>query len=463
MDAVPARSRVSGPLDDPGRSPLLIQVTRGCLAEEIGSGGLEATALRAMLERLASPLAELSSAAQSGRLQHLAILDQDDDIVAAEAALATLCQGARTLIFLGTGGSSLGGQTLAQLNGWNVPGAADVSQKSRPRTRFYDNLDAHTLAGALASLDLGSTRFVVISKSGGTVETLAQMVAVLAAVRQAGLLARAPDLFLAVSDPPVHGRRNALRELCAELKIAVLEHPPAIGGRFSALSIVGLLPAIARGLDVRAIRRGARLVVQDLLDGGLTPEASGFAPAIGAALAVALAETRGVRVNVMLPYADRLQRFGHWYVQLWAESLGKSGRGTTPIACLGPVDQHSQLQLFMDGPREHYITIVTVPAKGLGPVLPDDLARRAGLDVLAGRPVGDLVAAQAAAVGEALMQAGRPVRIIELARLDEAALGGLMMHMMLETILAARLLGIDPFDQPAVELAKRLSRERLAR
>jgi glucose-6-phosphate isomerase len=164
----------------------------------------------------------------------------------------------------------------------------------------------------------------------------------------------------------------------------------------------------------------------------------------------------------MMPYSDRLGRFSHWFAQLWAESLGKGEQGTAAIACLGPVDQHSQLQLFMDGPREHLISIVRAPSAGQGPRIPAELAATAGLDYLAGRTAGDLVAAQAEAVPAALLRAGRPVRTFDLAGLDERSVGALMMHCMLETILAARLMEIDPFDQPAVELAKVITRERVA-
>src|SRR5439155_21818525 len=143
----------------------------------------------------------------------------------------------------------------------------------------------------------------------------------------------------------------------------------------------------------------------------------GVAPAEGAAVAVGLARERGIRCQVMMPYSDRLGRFGAWFAQLWAESLGKNGQGTAPIACLGPVDQHSQLQLFMDGPREHLITFVRAPSAGLGPKISGELAATAGLDYLAGRTAGDLVAAQAEAVPAALSQAGRPVRTFDLARL----------------------------------------------
>jgi glucose-6-phosphate isomerase len=447
-------------VDRSGRR-LLHQDMAGCLEAHIGAAGLSAGENAAWIGRLERPLESLRRAQAEATLPHLGIPTASADIAAAEAAMAALAEGARTIVFLGTGGSSLGGQALAQLGGWNLPGGADAAQMGRPRSRFYDNLDALTLQRALASLDLATTRFVVISKSGGTPETLAQAVAALGAVKAAGLGSRIPRMFLALADPPAASDRlSGLRALAADLSIPVLDHEPGIGGRFSVLTNVGLLPAIARGLDVRALRRGAAAVVEGLL---AAPEPAAFAPAVGAAAAIGLAKARGIRVNVMMPYADRLGRFSEWYVQLWAESLGKGGEGTAPIACLGPLDQHSQLQLFMDGPKEHFITVVRAPTAAGGPVLDAELCGRAGIGFLAGRPLGDLVAAQAQAVPEALRTAGRPVRTIDLDRLDETAFGALLMHMMLETILAARLLGVDAFDQPAVELAKVLTRERLSR
>ncbi|MFL5519803.1 MAG: glucose-6-phosphate isomerase [Gemmatimonadales bacterium] len=436
------------------------QSIAGCLDGAIGSHGLSEAQLARWLGRLAPALARLKEDERSGRLPHLTIAEETADIAEAEAAYARLARGARAVIFFGTGGSSLGGQTLAQLGGWHIPGTADEAQKQRPRTRFYDNLDGHTLNSALHSFDdLGGARFIVISKSGGTPETLVQALAALAAVKEAGLARRIPEMFLGITEPKAEGKPNGLRTLFEQHGIPCLDHHPGIGGRFSVLTNVGLLAAIARGLDARAVRAGAKAVV-DALRAADGPQ--GLAPAEGAAVAVALAREKGIRVQVMMPYSDRLGRFGAWFAQLWAESLGKDGQGTAPIACLGPVDQHSQLQLFMDGPHEHLITVVRAPTAGTGPRIDADLANAAGLGYLADRTAGDLVAAQAEALPEALARAGRPVRTFDLARLDEASLGGLMMHMMLETILAAHLMGVDPFDQPAVELAKVITRERVA-
>jgi glucose-6-phosphate isomerase len=435
------------------------QKIAGCLSGALGEHGLTEAELETWLERVRAPLAELQASYRDRSLPLLRIAEATADLEAAERAYAKLVEGARALVFFGIGGSSLGGQALAQLGGWSIPGTADEAQKARPRTRFYDNLDAHTLGAALAAFDLDTARFVVTSKSGGTPETLVQALAALDAAKRAGLERRIPELFLGITEPEREGKPNGLRQLFEAHGIALLDHHTGIGGRFSVLTNVGLLPALARGLNVRALRAGAQSVIEAMLAAQAPQDC---APALGAALAVAMARERGVRTLVMLPYADRLSRFSHWFVQLWAESLGKNGQGTTPIAGLGPVDQHSQLQLFMDGPREHLITVVRAPTAGEGPRLSTDLADEAGLDYLGGKTVGDLVGAQAVAVPEALGRAGRPVRIFELARLDEANLGALMMHLMLETILAGRLLGVDPFDQPAVELAKVITRERVA-
>jgi glucose-6-phosphate isomerase len=432
----------------------------GCLEAAIGEYGLSRSAHAAWMTRVGPHIEALKDDYRNSRLALLRIAEESSDITEAEAALARLSVGAKTLVFFGTGGSSLGGQTLAQLAGWKIPGVATNGQKSRPRTRYYDNLDGDTLEGVLKTLDLAESRFIVTSKSGGTAETLAQAIATLTAVKAAGLEAQIPKLFLGITEPDKPGKANGLRALFSKFGIPMLEHHTGIGGRFSCLTNVGLMPAIARGLDVRAIRAGAKSVIDALL-AARTPQ--DFAPAVGAATAVALAKEKGIRTLVMMPYADRLGRLAAWFVQLWAESLGKGGEGTTPIGALGPLDQHSQLQLFMDGPHEHYLTILRVASAGAGPRIDAQLAKLAGADMLGGHTIGDVVAAQAHAVPEALARAGRPVRTIDVAKLDEKALGALLMHFMIETILAGRLLGVDPFDQPAVELAKILTKERLAK
>src|SRR5262245_42678886 len=335
----------------------------GCLDTAIGQYGLTAAELSRWLDPLGPAIAALQDDYRARRLPHLPLPEETADLAAAAAALTKLSEGADTIVFFGIGGSSLGGQTLAQLGGWHIPGMATAAQRRRPRTRFYDNLDPVTLEAALGSFELSATRFIVISKSGGTPETLVQALAALGAVKAAGLERRAPELFLGITEPVAPAKSNGLRTLFEAHRIPLLDHHPGIGGRYSVFTNVGLIAAMARGLDAHAVRAGAREVVAALL-AARTPR--DFAPALGAAVAVSLARERGIKVQVMMPYSDRLGRFGAWFAQMWAESLGKGGQGTAPIAALGPVDQHSQLQLFMDGPHEHLISVVRAPSAGLG-------------------------------------------------------------------------------------------------
>ncbi|WP_409561008.1 glucose-6-phosphate isomerase [Hyphomicrobium sp. MC8b] len=432
----------------------------GCLENAIGQHGLAPQAYASWLDSIGPHVETLKDDYRKDRLPLLRIAEEEQDIADAEAALAKLSEGAKTLVFFGTGGSSLGGETFAQIAGWGIYGVALPGQAKRPRTRFYANLDGGTLQGVLDSLDLPTTRFIVTSKSGGTAETLAQTIAALTVVKAAGLEAQIPKMFLGITEPDKPGKTNGLRTLLSTFGIPMLEHHTGIGGRFSCLTNVGLMAALARGLDARAIRAGAKSVVDALL---AAKSASDFAPAVGAATAVALSKEKGIATLVMMPYADKLGRLSAWFVQLWAESLGKGGEGTTPIGALGPLDQHSQLQLFMDGPHDHYLTILRVASEGVGPRIDPELARIAGAEMLGGHTVGDIVSAQSHALPEALARAGRPVRTIDIAKLDEKTIGALLMHFMIETILAGRLLGVDPFDQPGVELAKVLTRERLAK
>jgi glucose-6-phosphate isomerase len=433
----------------------LLQSIDHARRERVGAEGVVAPAFAAALKATQPALAALRARHGDGSLPLLRLPTKRDDLAAIREAARRLTAGASDIVVLGTGGSSLGGQTLAQLAGYNVPGVGAL--RSGTRLHFIDNLDGDTFAALLAKLPLATTRFVAISKSGGTGETLMQAIAALAAVKDAGLSARAPELFLGLTEPAKAGARNGLRALLSEYGVAILDHDPGVGGRFSVLTNVGLLPAAILGLDIEAVRTGAATALAPVL---AERPAAEVPSAVGAALAVTLAETKPI--GVMMAYADRLERFTRWYVQLWAESLGKQGKGTTPIAALGPVDQHSQLQLYNAGPRDKLFTIVTVGAAGRGPRIPADLARLVGEPDLAGKTMGDLVAAQGRATTETLAKNGCPVRTLHLDRLDERSLGELLMHFMLETIIAAHLLGVDPFDQPAVEEGKVLAKQYLA-
>jgi glucose-6-phosphate isomerase len=402
-----------------------------------------------VLDETASALATLRRRPDDGTLPLLRLPGLRDDLPTLAALADEFRRRFDHVLVLGTGGSSLGGQTLCALadQGFGPrPGA--------PRLHFLDNIDPATFAALFGAIDLARTGCIVISKSGGTAETLTQFAICLDQFRAARGTLNVADQFIAVTEK----RDNALRRLAMRLGIRTLEHDPGIGGRFSVLSNVGMLPALIAGLDAAALRAGAATVLEATL-AAVTPRAA--EPAAGAALTVAAARDLAASATVLMPYVDRLAHFGLWFRQLWAESLGKDGKGTTPIRAMGTVDQHSQLQLYLAGPRDKLFTLIMLDVAGSGGTVSAEFAAEPDLAYLAGRTMGDLLDAEQRATAESLQRQGRPVRILRLARLDEASLGALLMHFMLETIIAADLLAVDAFDQPAVEEGKVLARQYL--
>lgn len=422
------------------------------------SAGLPEIVFKDHLARASEAAKRLRAEVKQGGLAMLTIARESADLAAMEEVAAHLLKNTSDLVVLGTGGSSLGAQALAQLTGWNVAGHLPAAGEGEtpPRFHFPDNLDAGSMEAVLSGLDLRSTRFLVVSKSGGTAETLMQMLAAMSAIEAAGGGKYMSQHFAVLTEPAKPGKENPLRQIAEARGFPLLGHHTGIGGRFSVLSNVGLLPARLMGLDAGKVREGAFGV----LDGVL--ESNDAAPVQGAALCDAQVSFQKTAIHILWPYISRLEKFGLWYRQLWGESLGKESSGTLPAFGLGPVDQHSQLQLYLAGPKDKAFTIITAPAAGTGPEVSAALARECGLELFAGRRIGDLVEAEQRATIETLSRAGCPVREIALSALDERGLGALFMHFMIETILTGYMWGIDPFDQPAVEEGKVLAREYLA-
>ena len=387
-------------------------------------------------------LAWFRDAYQDNSLELLHVPERRADIEAARAAAETWRGNTSDVVVLGIGGSSLGGQALKGL----IPFGAEQT----PRVTFLDSADPFTFAAALKTFDLRSTRFIAISKSGGTAETLAQTLAAAGAIEDAGGGKYLAHHFIVVTEP----RPSALRYFAESIACPVLDHPKGVGGRYAVLTVVGVLPALLLGLDVEALRAGADDVVQTML----VAKSVRDVPALAGA---ALHRSLGARETVLWSYSDALKAFGPWWRQLWAESLGKEGQGSTPVAAHGPADQHSQLQLFLDGPGGALHTFVTTDTTGAGPLIPRERADALKLSYLGGKHLGDVVAAEARATAETLVRRGRPVRQIHVPKIDERAMGALMMHFMLEAIAMGRLMGVDPFDQPAVEEGKMLARQYL--
>ena len=409
-----------------------------------GPGACPRPAFDAALAQAEAALSWLRDQRAQKSLELLGVPSRTDDLAVAQTVVDAFCKDTSDVAVLGIGGSSLGGQALKALQ---APG------RKGPRVTFHDNPDPESWQAAMAGFELKTTRFVVISKSGGTAETLMQALTAADAIEKAGGGKYLKYHFAIVTEL----KQSALKAFAESIGAPVLDHPTGVGGRYSVLTIVGALPSLIMGLDVRALRAGAQAV----LDQALSRGAKDVPSACGAALHHALAVEGRLRETVLWGYADKLATLSGWWRQLWAESLGKSGKGSTPVGAVGPVDQHSQLQLFRDGPGQALFTIVSTDTKGKGLIAPAERANALQLQYLAGKAMGDLVAAEARATAETLSRNKRPVRQIHLPTIDERSMGGLMMHFMLETILMGRLMGVDPFDQPGVEEGKVLARQYL--
>lgn len=366
-----------------------------------------------------------------GALPFLSLVNQNEDIESFNLVRSQF-ENFEDILILGTGGSSLGGKTFYSL-----------ATQDKPRLLFLDNIDPYSFSRLFQKINFKKTGVLAISKSGSTVETLLQLLTCLEHYEKH----ETPKHFITITEPT----NNPLRQIAESEGWLCLNHPKNVGGRYSCFSLVGLLPAYLAGLNPQAIRKGA----QEVLRHHLTTESP---PALeGAAMAVYLEQYHQKNLSVMLPYADQLDPFCLWYRQLWAESLGKNGKGTTPIRALGTVDQHSQLQLYLDGPKDKFFTLLTPKWEGQGDPICSHL-----IPELKGKSMGDLFAAEQKATYETLIRHSCPTRLISFDRIDESTLGALMMHFMIETILTSYLIGVDAFDQPAVEEGKRLAREYLA-
>ena len=367
--------------------------------------------------------------------------------------------GVRDVVVLGIGGSALGPvalRTALRPSGWNM--LDDAARGGRPRLHVLDNVDPETIAALLDRLDLAATLFVVTSKSGGTAETMSQYLIVRDRLRRAGL--PLPRHLVFITDP----RKGALRPLAAAEGIPALDIPANVGGRFSVLTPVGLLPAALIGIDVRALLEGAgemarRCATDDILRN----------PAGTFAVLQFLADTRaGKPMHVLMPYSDPLRDFAAWFVQLWAESLGKvrqdgTSVGPTPIAALGATDQHSQVQLFMEGPADKTVTFVAVGQRGTDLAIPRLHGDVTELAYLGGHSLGELIDVEQRATAGALARRGRPNMTLRLDRVDAWHVGGLIMLLEIATAYAGELYGVNAFDQPGVELGKQFAYALLGR
>lgn len=420
------------------------------LEGKVGKQGLARAVLDRELAKATKALDRFRQWKADGTLPLLSLPGTRDDLALLKPHAERFAKFEHVIV-LGTGGSSLGGQTLVALKDQGFG-----PQSGRPKLWFMDNVDPSTFTELAARLPLDRTGLIVISKSGTTAETLTQFLTLLPEFESKVGKDKLAEHVIAITEPS----DNALGRIAARIGCPILDHDPRVGGRFSVLSLVGLLPAMIAGLDVGAVREGAASVLDPVLEAS---DASDLPPAIGAALSVGLARERGIGTTVLMPYCDRLGYFGFWYRQLWAESLGKGGNGTTPVRAMGTVDQHSQLQLYLGGPADKMFTVLILDTAGKGrKIASESLGGDKALAYLENQSLGDLLLAEADATAATLAKNGRPTRIMRISTLDERVMGALMMHYMLETMFAAHLLDVDAFDQPAVEEGKILTRQYLS-
>lgn len=375
-------------------------------------------------------------------------------------AAAAVFDGCEALVVAGIGGSALGARALRQAllaPAWNALNARD--RAGRPRFHVLDNPDPRTVSALLARLDLSRTFFNFVSKSGATTETLAHFLIVHRALGEALGPDAAMRRVLATTGEP----GGALRELAARLGAPTLPVPENVGGRFSVLSPAGLFPAAVAGIDTAEVLAGAGAMARRCA----TPELGRNPAGAMAVLLHQAAVEAGAPIHVFMPYADRARGLAAWFQQLWAESLGKARdrdgvrveTGPTPLPAAGAVDQHAQLQLFMEGPRDKVVVFLGIQDPGVDVPIPASFPNHPALSHLAGGTLVRLLDAERRATAEALRRAGRPNMTIVAPRLNAWNLGALFMLLQIAVVYAAALYGVDPLDQPGVELAKRLTRE----
>ncbi|MBS0235851.1 MAG: hypothetical protein JSS50_00770 [Proteobacteria bacterium] len=331
------------------------------------------------------------------------------------------------LVILGMGGAILNPQLLANLG---RPGHST-------RITYCDHIDSRTINHLALTLDLEHTAFLVISKSGKTVETIA-LLSTWYSYMQKQFITDLAQRFYIITQ----GNGSAIAEMGKQIQAVLLPHDE-ISGRYASFTNITILPGLIAGQDMELFCRGGMRVLEELLD---SPEDSYALQ--GAATMLYILKHRQNQ-HVCIPYKLSLKPFVEWQAQVVAESLGKDGDGITPLKAFGPLDQHSQLQLYLDGPKDKFFTIINTMDSSANTTLPMKLGP------LAGHSIHELCDAECQAMLLVLKDEDLPHRYLSLTHDNEEGLGALIMHTMLETALCGLSLGIDPFNQPAVERIKR--------
>lgn len=358
-------------------------------------------------------------------------------------------------VVIGIGGSSLGARAVYET--MDAPGEGGL------RTHFAENVDPHATRALFDSLDLSKTLFVVVTKSGTTVETMTKFWYLFDRVAQQMGEERAAEHIVAVTGPDNAG----LRAVAERYEFDAFEVPENVGGRFSVLTPVGLVPLALAGYDVEALLDGAGRA-RDIAVSAGDPSDNPF---LRATADIQTLYERGCDQIVMMSYSEQLFRLADWFRQLWAESLGKAKNrrgeavhvGMTPVKALGAIDQHSQAQLYMEGPNDKLIVFLEVEAFDADLTVPERDGFPEGLSHLAGKKLSDIFKAELQGTRRALQEAGRPTTTWRFSRVEPGQVGAFLFGWEFITALMGELWDIDAFNQPGVELGKKMAHGLLGR
>ena len=346
-------------------------------------------------------------------------------------------QDKKKFVVFGTGGSNLGARALINIL---------VDQPDN--ILFFDNIDPLFFQSQILKLDFATTGFIVISKSGTTPETLSQLGTIVNIANEKNILNTLYNNMMVITE----FKDSALFNIAKKNNCLLLEHQDDIGGRYSVFSNVGMVPAIIAGLNVKKIHEG----VVKLLNKNDFNNAFKFAQIFKYSV------SNNYSSSVLMTYSDGLNYFGKWYLQLWAESIGKQNRGVTALHATGTTDQHSQLQLYLDGPKDKFFTIIKSNYKNKGLLIDSQLMIDESIDYLVNKKMGDLMHAEQDATIDTFKLNGFKFREIFVETIDEENIGMLMANSIIETIAACIYFDVDPFDQPAVEQGKVLTKKYLS-
>ncbi|MBI2421260.1 MAG: glucose-6-phosphate isomerase [Candidatus Hydrogenedentes bacterium] len=380
------------------------------------------------------------------------------------AADKFLQHGYENFVVLGIGGSALGITALqTALNAPYYNLLTKRGRKGHPRLFVMDNIDPITFRAMMRLCPPQKTFYNVISKSGETAETMTQLMIVVEALeKKAGKDAVKNHLAITTSPKGPKAPKSLLHPVAEAYGCTSFEIPLNVGGRFSVFSPVGMFPAAMLGLDLDAMAAGCAAMDAACSKASLHDNPAYLRAAVHHQMDVA----KGKNMAVMMPYADGLRDIADWYRQIWAESLGKryslEGQevftGQTPVKALGATDQHSQVQLYREGPNDKIYTFLEVARFDKSLKIPATLTSIAELDYLRGKSMNKLMAAELRGTLDALKESQRPCIRITLPKLDAFSVAQVLYLLEVETAMAGRLYNVNTFDQPGVEAGKIIAR-----